>query len=65
MEDKRQWGDISTIGITESGMVSIEFYDPAQMDGSDYTTIFLTPEQVTRVSKLGEIICAQGLLKKG
>lgn len=56
MEDTRKWGDISTMGITESGMVSIEFYDPVQMDGSDYTTIYLTIEQVKTISKLGEII---------
>lgn len=54
--DKRVWGDISIIGITESGMVSIEFYDPGQQDGTEYTAIFLTLEQAKKITKLVEII---------
>lgn len=54
--DKLTWGDISNIGITTSGLVSIEFYDPGQQDGTDYTTIYLTAEQTKMISKFGEIL---------
>ena len=64
MENKPSYGDITIIGITESGLISIEFYDPGQQDGTDYTTIFLTIEQVKKISQLGEIICAQDQSKK-
>lgn len=53
--DKRIWGHISIIGITESGMVSIEFYAPDSGD-NEYTTIFLTIRQVEKITKMGEII---------
>jgi hypothetical protein len=55
MSDKRSWGDVSIIGITETGMVSIEFYAPGIGD-DEYLTIFLTLEQVKKISRLGVII---------
>jgi hypothetical protein len=56
MKSKRRWGDISIIGITESGKISIEFFNPDSCDDSGYTTIFLDSEHIERISKLGEII---------
>lgn len=54
--EKLKWGDISIMGITTSGLLSIEFYNPGQEDGMDYSTIFLTIEQVQMINKLGEIL---------
>ena len=55
MEDTK-YGDITTIGITVSGLISIEFYDPGQIDGRDFTTIYLTAEQAKTVARMGDMI---------
>ncbi len=54
--DKLTYGDITVIGITTSGLVSIQFYDPSQLNGEEYSTIYLTIPQVEIISKLGEIL---------
>ena len=54
--DKLKYGYIMTFGITTSGFISIEFYDPGQQDGRDTTVIYLTIKQAKLISKLGEII---------
>ena len=54
-----KWGDISIMGITTSGLISIEFYNPGQGDGTDYSIITLTPEQVKIINKLGDILHGQ------
>ena len=54
--EKLKWGDITIIGITTSDRISIEFYNPGQCDGTDYSIIFLTIEQAELINKLGEIL---------
>jgi len=37
-------------------MISIEFYNPGQCDGTDYSIILLTIGQAGLINKLGEIL---------
>lgn len=56
MEDL-EWGDIVSIGITENNLyVVIKFYNPVQQGGDEYSEIFLTLEQVSKIIKLGGIL---------
>ena len=54
--DELKYGDITTIGITASGMISVEFYNPHQIEDQEYETVWLTVEQAKTIFKLARIL---------